>query len=475
MTEVDYIPVCDPDGYYLRTKCHQQSEAASFQVTTDLIPDKDAIFSLLQFGAVVPPLSPWEGVARLLPGYRCEDDGHKQPLQFATCADIAHLTEPLTGLLAKKLDKILVRALEGDKLPVVLFSGGVDSGLIAARLAHLGYRNTLLLNYSFSPDDSESVMAEEMARKLGLRFERYGCERLGCESLRAPGKTYPIPFGDSSTVPTYALAKKATERLSGLPCVIFDGNGADDGGFGMTHKINQWLRLAKVPRPALKVASWAYERSGIWSQVNALENKLKLLRRLHDMPLLSAILAQNPLAGILYAKDGRERVDALLDEWAAGLAGDSLLRKVIVANMALTSANIYAQKAHPIYRKAGLHVVYPFMEHEMVDFSLTIALSQDSPEKKALLKALLAQQVPREMVYRPKSGFVDTGAQVFYDAEFQEMLWAATEEKSVLSGILFKEPLRKIIERLRRRDRLPHQLLNCIWAVAFTDRWYRTA
>jgi len=474
MTEVGHIPICDPDGYYLRAKHNQLSDAASFRVTADLIPDQDAIFSLLQFGAVIPPLSPWEGVVRLLPGYRCEDDGHKHPLHFTTCADIAHLTGPLTGLLAEKLDKILVRALEGDKLPVVLFSGGVDSGLIAARLAHLGYRDTLLLNYSFSPVDPESVMAEEMAWKLGLRFERYGCERLGCESLRTPGKTYPIPFGDPSTVPTYALAKKVTERLSGLPCVIFDGNGADDGGFGMTHKINQWQKLTKVPRWALKMASLAYERSEIWNQVNAIENRLKLLRRLHDMPLLSAILAQNPLAGILYAKDGRKKVDGLLDEWAAGLVGDSPLRKVIVANLMLTSANIFAQKAHPIYKKAGLQVVYPFMEHEMVDFSLTIAPTQDSPEKKALLKALLAQQVPREMVYRPKSGFVDTGAQVFYDAEFQEMLWAATEEKSVLSGILFKEPLRKIIERLRRRDRLPHQLLNCIWAITFTDRWYRT-
>lgn len=110
----------------------------------------------------------------------------------------------------------------------------------------------------------------------------------------------------------------------------------------------------------------------------------------------------------------------------------------------------------------------------MVDFALAVASSQNSPEKKAMLKALLARQVPREMVYRPKSGFVDTSAQMFYDAMFLEMLWAATEEKSVLSGIVFKDPLRRVCDRLRRHERLPDQLLNCIWAITFTDRWYRT-
>ena len=202
---------------------------------------------------------------------------------------------------------------------------------------------------------------------------------------------------------------------------------------------------------------------------------MRLLRRLHDMPLLSAILAQNPLAGILYASDGREKVDALLDEWVSGLVGDSLLRKVIAADLALTCANTFAQKAYPIFRRAGLRVVYPFMDTEMVAFALAVAPSQGGGEKKALLKALLAQQVPREMVYRPKSGFVDTSGQVFYDATFLEMLWAATEESSVLSRIVFKYPLRKVCDRLRRHERLPDQLLNCIWSITFTDRWYRTA
>ena len=112
--------------------------------------------------------------------------------------------------------------------------------MIATKTGALGYRNTLLLNYSFGPDDGESALAEAMAKKLGLKFERCGREKLGCESLEAPGAVYHLPFGDKSTVPTYALAQAAVERLRGEQCVIFDGTGAD-GGFGMTRKVNQWF------------------------------------------------------------------------------------------------------------------------------------------------------------------------------------------------------------------------------------------
>lgn len=304
MTRIS-IPICDPAGFFLARPGVPVDILSVSKASLPAVCSGHAIFSLLQFGAMVPPLSPWEGVMRLLPGYTYDDDLHAHPLLLCTGTDRTSAVEDPTAAFTERFDKILLRTLEGTELPVVLFSGGVDSGLIAARLAHLGYRNTLLLNYSFGPDDRESALADGMARELGLKFERCGREKLGCESLEAPGKVYHLPFGDKSTVPTYALAQAAVERLRGEPCVIFDGTGAD-GGFGMTRKINQWLRLAKVPRCALKAVSLTYARSGMWYRANALENSLRLLRRLHDMPLLSAILAQNPLAGILYASDGHE-------------------------------------------------------------------------------------------------------------------------------------------------------------------------
>jgi len=69
------------------------------------------------------------------------------------------------------LDDSLVEVCP-ERNPVLLFSGGVDSGLLAARVAALGWRDALLVNYSFGDADPESHMAEAMAKHLGLRFRR---------------------------------------------------------------------------------------------------------------------------------------------------------------------------------------------------------------------------------------------------------------------------------------------------------------
>ncbi|MDZ4820791.1 MAG: hypothetical protein SGJ20_17640, partial [Planctomycetota bacterium] len=48
------------------------------------IPDERAIFSMLQFGAVIPPLSPWRGVHRAITGYRYEGTQKLGPVDIVT-------------------------------------------------------------------------------------------------------------------------------------------------------------------------------------------------------------------------------------------------------------------------------------------------------------------------------------------------------------------------------------------------------
>jgi hypothetical protein len=79
------------------------------------------------------------------------------------------------------------------------------------------------------------------------------------------------------------------------------------------------------------------------------------------------------------------------------------------------------------------------------------------------------------MVYRPKSGFVDPSNRVFFDAQFIDYFRAAAEPTSPIASVLNRKPLLKTCDLLSRKNNLPDQTLNCIWAITFTDRWYRTA
>ncbi len=149
--------------------------------------------------------------------------------------------------------------------------------------------------------------------------------------------------------------------------------------------------------------------------------------------------------------------------------------RVVAADLALICAGTFAQKAQPILELAGHKVLYPFLEIEMVSTALSSIPCWEMEEPKAPLKRSLGRHIPHDMVYRPKSGFVDPKGEVFFSAEFVGYLRSAVESTSPLSHLLEKKPIIKSCELLARKKVLPCQTLNLLWAIAFTDRWYRTA
>ncbi len=207
------IPPCDTRGRYIDDTGRMASTPNGLADANSRIDD-EAVFSVLQFGAIIPPLSPWRHVHRFIPGFRYCGTKIECPVELPQKGHISSLNaEQQADEVERRLDTILKTYIGDQEDPVLLFSGGVDSGIIASRLAALGYRDSLLLNFSFGDNDPESKLAEAMANHLGLKFERVLGKRLPCNVLNNPGKIYPMPFGDHSTVPTSDLAYSVVEYL----------------------------------------------------------------------------------------------------------------------------------------------------------------------------------------------------------------------------------------------------------------------
>jgi len=473
MNNTGAVPPCDTHGCFFDDSGRTAHEPNALADSKSQ-PDESAVFSVLQFGAIIPPLSPWRGIRRFMPGYQYRGTELVGPLKLEYPAYVATLDfEQQSDEIERFLDRDLADVISDQPNPVLLFSGGVDSGLIASRLATLGYRNSLLLNYCFGEDDRESQLAEAMAKHLGLQFERISATRDLCDCLIEPGRVYPQPFGDHSAVPTSDLAYACVNRLVGEHRVILDGTGAD-GAFGMANKIDAWNRVGRIPVLARQAASLLYGAT-LWHRTGRIEYLFRILRRSVDMPLLSAVLAQNPLAGCLYRNLPTKDVHSLLADWVGGWVGESIPHRIVASDLALTCANTFAQKAQPILELAGHRVHYPFLQTEAVSVALASINHWQMDEPKAPLKRSLARHVPRDMVYRPKSGFTDPRGQVFFDATFIAYLRAAADSTSPIATFLNQKPLIRVCDLLSRRANLPTQTLNCIWSITFMDRWYRTA
>jgi asparagine synthase (glutamine-hydrolysing) len=444
--------------------------------------DPQAILCLLTFGALTAPYALWREIRRLEPGVWTEIDLANLALRHER-VDLWGPPQAQEGALAapaqeeivrERLDRVL-RRLAPDERPVLLFSGGVDSGLLAARARALGWRETLLINYSMGPQDREAALAAAMARALGLPFLAIEDDAAAWAApIAGLARNYPQPVGDYSLIPTGRLCDAVLERAGGRAS-IWDGSGAD-GVFGAFPKLARWRRLYALPAALRALGAAAYRAGGFWRNDTSLGRRLAAARITRQMPfLLASMIAEHPLRGIAYDA-GEADVRALHAAIAAAIAAATAeLAVPEAASRALDLRHIVcdftAQKDAPRFLGREPDIAYPFLDPELVRLGMRAAWAwPEQAVSKAVLKRLLAQGVPAEMVYRPKSGFMPPIAQAFRVEPLRGALAAAIAPESPLAPYLRREVL-LAMAGCAARGTLPHRVYNFLWTVVCVAHW----
>ena len=478
------IPSTATDQFYYRTS------SDSIDVTDDLRDlvrpsdtlDERAIYSILQFGAAFPPLSPWKQIQRVVPGRITTFRDHPVQVEEAEFpseqlwhSDNRTLDlDQQIAIVLDTLDQSLLAARQKHRL-ILLFSGGVDSGLLAARAAALGLKDTLLVNYCFGADDAESLLAEQMARHLGLSFQRIQDSGSGEdveEVLAQAGSVYRTPFGDHSAVPTGRLVRSVL-RTFGPEFAVFDGTGAD-GAFGLFGRSRQWQKLHLIPGAVLRMGSLGYRQLQLWKDDSRAEHVFKVLRRVAQHPFPLSAIAQNPLVGIAYHVPQRicREVESLGFNWLRSIVPQDPRLQLAAIDLALVCADIFAQKSKSLFAASDLEIVYPYLDPQMVRIAFSSGNWQGADrEAKWLLKAALARYVPSQMVYRPKSGFVAPVSEKFKSDAFLAAFDKLLAGNSQLSPFLDRNFLRQIRGKLTAKSILPAQTANLVWGAVFLSEW----
>ncbi len=444
--------------------------------------DPGGFYSLLQFGATIPPLTPWKEIREFIPGRQMtiSADGQCTSDQEPTIVwprtesgDHSLDTQSQVYTLTDLVDRILIETCP-TRDPVILFSGGVDSGVLAARVAAMGWKDATLVNYCFGDNDVESRLAERMAKHLGLDFVRTGAhDHDSLEVLSNIAKTFARPFGDPSSGPTHALAHAVIDRFS-QSRVILDGTGAD-GAFGLFSKVLFYKRLNRIPYVVRQAVGYIYGASQLWTTVSPIERAARILRRSSQLPMFLAGIARNPLSDIAYRvrPDTRREVLGLATAWVNSVVPSSSIEAQLpAADLALNCSRILAQKTKSVFNAYDREVVYPFLDSRMVGLALQRARywpGRDEP--KRVLKAILASHVPLDMVYRPKSPFVGPYRTMFARPEFLRMFDRLLECKTALTEFVDLPVLKQLRDRVKCEIPLPDQTYWFIWTAIFVHCW----
>ncbi|MDD2885824.1 MAG: asparagine synthase (glutamine-hydrolyzing) [Dechloromonas sp.] len=139
-----------------------------------------------------------------------------------------------------ELDQAIALRTAADR-PVGLFlSSGIDSTVLASRLAEQGYRNIKTFTAAFeNPAMDESVRAAAIAARLGMANERVAMPADTVADFAQIVADLDEPFADPSSFPTWYLARAAVESVK----VVLCGDGGDEM-FAGYKRYRQHLRSA---------------------------------------------------------------------------------------------------------------------------------------------------------------------------------------------------------------------------------------
>lgn len=275
-----------------------------------------------------------------------------------------------------ELDQAIALRTAADR-PVGLFlSSGIDSTVLASRLAEQGYRNIKTFTAAFdNPAMDESARAASIARRLGMANERIAMPADTVADFAQIVADLDEPFADPSSFPTWYLARAAVKSVK----VVLCGDGGDEMFAGYKryrqHLRSAWRRHLPAipglrPEPAIRPSK---------GQRLALEASLDWLSA---YPLRFSGISLSERAAL----QPNVAVNAHYWRISAGLAGQLPIEQLLAIDTENYLPEYILRKADLLTMAHGLEGRAPLLDHVFVRRVLAMPASErfTDPAKQAL-------------------------------------------------------------------------------------------
>ncbi len=358
------------------------SEMKALRGFHDGIMEPLAVDAYLALGYVPAPLAIFRGCQKLEPGqllrFRVGAEPRKARWWFP--AHSIGASADRSAALRERVGEAVRQRLRAD-VPVALsLSGGVDSSVIAAECVRQG-ASIESFTMRFDDESKDVDAARAVARHLGLRHHVLEDSGAG-QGIERMLRHYDEPFADSSAIPSLGLAR----ALAGRYRVILNGDGGDEVFGGYRHyehiQIKQALKAAAAAVGL--VDGGGAGGAGVYVQSKATFRAAERGRFLNGHGMgnsLDALTFLNPPGGAL----GRGM-------W-------------IDRHLALANGLNY--KTDIAYGAFGMEGRAPFLDHRLTEWAGSLPARElvHGRDKKILLRAAYAGDLPAGALDRPKRGF----------------------------------------------------------------------
>lgn len=387
----------------------------------------DAVGAFMQYGNVPTPHCIFQHCFKLKPGHYLVFDLKNKETQISRYWNVydaynkPKLTLPFEE--AKQQTEAILQSAFNYRMvadvPVGVFlSGGYDSASVAALLQK--DRSDKLKTYTIAVPDiglNEAPYAKDVAKHLGTDHHEYSCtQKEAIELIDDLPFYYDEPFADSSAIPTTLVAKMAKKDVT----VALSADAGDEVFAGY----NRYDYLMRYGSKINKMPGFVRKSiAGIMDVVPA--NKIPVLKNKYNFPnryeKLKGIL-KNPSTEQLmlslsqqFTQDGINQLMSDNPKVLATAFDSKELLKEYRSPLSYMMAIDYQtyllddimQKVDRASMSVSLEGREPFLDHRVIEWAATLPdnYKYHDGEKKYILKEIVHQYIPKQMLDRPKMGF----------------------------------------------------------------------
>ncbi|MFO8003804.1 XrtA/PEP-CTERM system amidotransferase, partial [Thioalkalivibrio sp.] len=474
-----------PDGRWLFA-----SEIKSLLVCPELPRDLDpaAVEEYFAFGYVPDPRSIFRHVHKLPPGHtltlkpgqrdarpRAYWDVHFGNARAMT-ADSA--TDELRARLSEAVEMRMV-----SEVPLGAFlSGGVDSSAVVATMSGLSEAPVNACSIGFGdPRFNESDHARAVAERVGARhfLDQVDADRL--RLIDPLAQLYDEPFADSSALPTYELSRLTRQHVT----VALSGDGGDEtlAGYRRYRGFRQEERLrARLPgalrRPLFGALAALYPKAD-WAPrpLRAKATFQALARDAVEGYLRSVAVVDDSSRARLFSTGLRAELQGyhareVLQGHAKNASREDPLDFVQYLDLKTWLPGDILTKVDRASMAHGLEVRVPLLDHPFVEWAAGIPadLRLHGGEGKYLLKRAFEKDLPHDVLYRRKQGFVMPIADWFHGPLADSLRHSVCGERLADSGWFDPDYLARLVAE-HQSGRSDHS--RPLWALMMFESFLR--
>lgn len=399
----------------------------------------DALALLLRHNYIPAPYTIYKGVNKLTPGtiltLSLADSAHTSVKTYWSAKQVANvglanLFEGDESEAVNQLDLLLRDAIKQQMVADVplgaFLSGGIDSSTVVALMQAQSSQPVKTFSIGFyEAGYNEAKHAKAVAKHLKTEHtELYITSQQAMDVIPKLPALYDEPFSDSSQIPTHLVALLARQHVT----VSLSGDGGDElfGGYNRYFwGTSIWNKIGRIS-PGLRRQISKGIRSAspqTWNRLLAGVNSILPTKLKQQLPgdklhkIADILCVESPEA--LYhslishwkspskiVTNSSEPLTALTNQEDWGNLNDFVQKMMYLDTVTYLPDDILV-KVDRACMGVSLESRIPLLDHRVVEFAwrLPNSLKIRDGQGKWILRQVLYQYVPRELIERPKMGF----------------------------------------------------------------------